>query len=355
MKRRFGPSLYFASDKVIFDSLNQRPVGIELIRELLKERGILVSAHTEKEELAQYFSRLTADYLDHQSIAIKLGSVARKERMTYSEIRESIDRSTIIDSLNALKPQWEEQGSSLQIEVAGDRIIAVMSYEHIDYTKIELRQVEPRDAIIEFVKEPTGGYVVRSTQNNFTDAAVEQIFAGLTSSHGSKVERTRISLEGNADPKSRTQFFEHLIKGIEGYSFVTVSEAYCYKPKVAATIKNDEEEKELEDLPYVERVALRGHGVNRSLLIDDLYKNDYYIVKVTWRVKLKTQIDSDEYELEAQFSKPDTCTDFSYQAKTVLIRENGQVTSKKRSPKSDERDRFLRLIEQSAKKAYSLL
>jgi hypothetical protein len=355
MKRRFGPSLYFANDKVIFDSLNQRQVSIDLIRELLNERGILVSAYTPKEELAQYFSRLTADFFDHKSIATKLGTVARRERMTYSEIKEVVQRTDIIATLNSLKRAWEDEGSAVRLEVVDDRVVALISYEHIDYTKSEFRQVEPRDALIEFTKEPSGNYVVRSTQNTFTDAAVEQVFTSLGNSLGKPVERARISLEGNADPKSRTQFFESLIKGIGGFSFVTVSEAYCYKPKLASAIKSGDDDKELEDLPYVERVALRGHGVNRSLLIDDLYKNDYYIVKVTWRVRLATQIDSDEFELEAQFSKPDSCTDFSYQVKSVVIRENGRVTDKKRGPKKDEQDTFLRLIEQSAKKAYSSL
>lgn len=41
MRKKVGPSLYFASDKVIFDSLTHRQVKTDLIRDLLFERGII--------------------------------------------------------------------------------------------------------------------------------------------------------------------------------------------------------------------------------------------------------------------------------------------------------------------------
>lgn len=62
-------------------------------------------------------------------------------------------------------------------------------------------------------------------------------------------------------------------------------------------------------------------------------------------------MDSDVFELEAQFSTPDTCTDFSYQAKGVLLFEDGKITDKRRMPKSDEEDAIYRMLEASAQSA----
>lgn len=357
MRRRFGPSLYFANDKVIFDSLNQHQVGVDLIRELLSERGILVSTHTPKEELAKYFSRLTADFFDHKSIAIKLGRVAKRERMTYSELKGSIKHTDILESLNVLKRNLEETGNNVDISIDGGRIVALISYEHIDYTKIDLRQVEPRDAIIEFTKDSSGNYVVRSTQNSDIDPVVEQVVASLKTSAGGELERTRINMESIADPALRTRFFENLIKNIDGYVFITVTEAYCFKPKAVASMSDEtgDNDEELEKSPFVERVGLRGEGVNKSFVIDDLYKKGYYIVKTVWRVKSKNTIDSDIFELEAQFSRPNSCTDFSYRTKSVILCDDGLETSKRRSPKKDEQDLLFRLIEQAAKQALASL
>lgn len=181
MKTRFGPSLYFASDKVIFDAINHSQVNTDLIRELLFERGIIVSPKTTKYELAQYFSRLTADYFDQLNIGSKLGKIARRERITYSEISEPISKKDILDALSVVKTRLESEGSRVTVEVFGDRILARLDYEYIDYTETEFRQVQPRDAIIEFLKDSSGQYVVRSTQNTFTDIAVDQVFSAINS------------------------------------------------------------------------------------------------------------------------------------------------------------------------------
>ena len=350
MKARFGPSLYFATDKVIFDAINHTQVKTELIRELLFERGIITSPKTTKYELAQYFSRLTADYFDHLNIGTKLGKIAKRERITYADISEPLTKAEILEGLTSVKTALEAQGNRVTLEVSGDRLLARLEYEHIDYTEVEFRQVQPRDSIIEFLKDDSGKYVARSTQNSFTDIAIDQVFSNINSDRETPVKQNRISLEGYADPEIRTKFFKNLINSIKNHTFVTVTEAYCYKPRIKLNLSDDDEgEKDLEDRPDVVRVTLKGTGVTKSFVIDELYDKGYYIVKVVWRVKPDFSLDADLFELEAQFGEPDSCTDFSYQARNALIFENGKITDKKRTPKQEEQDNLFRLIEAAAK------
>jgi hypothetical protein len=357
MKTRFGPSLYFASDKVIFDAINHTQVNNDLIRELLFERGIITSPKTTKYELAQYFSRLTADYFNHLEIGNKLGKVSRRERITYAEINEVVTKQEIINGVKSVKASLEALGNRVTLDVNGDRIFARLDYEHIDYTEVEFRQVQPRDAIIEFLKGEGGYYVVRSTQNSFTDIAVDQVFAAINLARENPIKQNRIGLEGYADPVVRTNFFNKLINGIESHNFVTVTEAFCYKPKKKFSISDDDDndDNELEDQPNVVRVSLKGTGVTKSFLIDELYDKGYYIVKVVWRVKPIKSMDADLFELEAQFGEPVNCTEFSYQARSALVFEDGKLTDKKRIPKADEQDNLFRLIEASAKSAMKTL
>jgi len=358
MKHRFGPSLYFANDKVIFDSLNQHLVNIDQIRELLNERGILVSPDTPKEDLAKYFSRLTADYFDHETIAGKLGRVAKRERITATEIAGNFEEKDIIAALDELKARIEENGDKVHITVKDGKIDALISYEHIDYTKIDMRQVEPRDGVIEFTKSVDGKYILRSTQNNEIDPIVESVISTLEVNVGAPLERSRVNLESIVDPVLRTKFFEILIKGIDKHKFVTVTEAYCFKPKVMESATSDDEEstsEEIEKLPYVEKVSLRGEGVNRSFVMKELYSRGYYIVKVVWRLQEIGKVNSDIFELEAQFSNVEKCVGFSYKARTAIILEDGVMTKKRRSPKRDEEDNFYHLIERAAKNALAEL
>ena len=262
----------------------------------------------------------------------------------------------ITQALSELKSSLDEEGSLAQVYVDGDRVVAVITYEQVDYTKTELRQVQPREAIIEFTKGESGNHIIRSTQNSFTEAAVQKLLDTLSISTGKTIVPSRISLEGHPHHEKRTSFFEQLMKNIDGHTFITVTEAFCFKPKIKASIKTEEdEEKELEDQPYVERVGLRGEGVNRSFVIDDLYKNEYYIIKAIWRVRRTSQIDSDHFEIEAQFENGDSCTGFSYQIRNVYLVEEGKVTDKKRPVKSDERDLLYRAIEKAARSSYNTL
>jgi hypothetical protein len=354
MKPRFGPSLYYATDKVIFDAANHSQVKTDLIRELLFERGIITSPKTTKYELAQYLSRITADYFDHQNIGNKLGKVAKRERITYAEVSASVTKKEIIEALSSVKTTLESTANVVNLEVLGDRVLARIEYDYIDYTEVEFRQVQPRDAVIEFLPDPSGNYAVRSTQNSYVDIAVDQVFSAINADRDIPVKQNRITLEAFADPKLRTKFFETLVHNVENHSFMTVTEAYCYKPRTKSVIEDDEvSDKDLEDQPNVVRVTLKGTGVTKSFVIDDLYDKGYYIVKVVWRVKPKASMDSDVFELEAQFGEPEICADFSYQARAALIFENGKLTDKKRTPKAEEQDNLFRLIEAAAKLAVS--
>jgi hypothetical protein len=355
MKRQFGPSLYFASDKVIFDAMNHTQVTTETIRDLLAERGVLVSPKTTKYELAQYFSRLTADYFDHQNIATRLGKIAKRERITYAEISEPLSHAEVLESLQLAKSGLEAQGNVVSIKVEGQKIVATLEYDHVDYTEVEFRQVQRRDGIVELLPDGAGKYVIRSSQNQEIDSAVDHIFLTLNQGRSVPLKAHRISLEGVPDPAHRCKFFEDLIQGIEQHTFVTVTAAYCYKPKIKAGVVDSDADKpsEVEDQPDVVRVTLIGTGVTKSFVIADLYAKGYYLVKVVWRVKPTHSLDADIFELEAQFGDPESCTEFSYQARTVLIFEDGAVTEKKRQPKLAEQDSLFRLIEAAAKQAYA--
>lgn len=352
MKTRTGPSLIFASDKVIFDALNHSQVPIDLIRQLLFDRGILVSHKTDKLGVASHFSRLTADYLDNQSIGNKLGRVTKKERVTYTEIKEPLSTDQIKQGAASVIKKLEDKGNVVTLSVDGSSVYIFVQYDHIDYTESEFRQVQPRDALIEFIPDPHGHYIVRNTHNNFIDTATESIFAGIESIIGKALPLTHIGLEGFADPKVRTRFFEDLVEDIEGHKLDGLTDAYCYRPRTTQVggLDSDERQADTDKQPYVVRVTLKGNDVNKTFMADDLYKAGYYLVKVVWRVKAKNK-DSELIEIEAQFGDPASCTGFSYQARCAIICEDGIATDQKRVLHKNEQDNFLRLIEAAARRA----
>lgn len=101
-KRTHGSSLYYASDKNVFDALNQHKVDTPTVVKLFQRRNIVVSKKTPREDLAKYFSMLTHDYYDHKEIAARLGVVARRERTTSMDVSGVTDA----DEVQGVVEQW---------------------------------------------------------------------------------------------------------------------------------------------------------------------------------------------------------------------------------------------------------
>ena len=89
-----------------------------------------------------------------------------------------------------------------------------------------------------------------------------------------------ISLEGIVDFKGRTRFFESLMRAMISAEFVTVTEAYCCKPRTISIEDEsaDDDRKDLESSRMWRGGLCVGRG-GSSFVIDELYGRGYYIVK----------------------------------------------------------------------------
>ncbi|MBP0640201.1 hypothetical protein [Cupriavidus sp. AcVe19-6a] len=119
-KYKHGPSLYYATDKNIFDALNQHKVDSATVVKLFHRRNILVSRKTLREDLAQYFSRLTHDYYDHQDIAARLGVATRRERITSVDVQGLTDADALRAVSEQLKGELEGSGDTVVIDRSGE-------------------------------------------------------------------------------------------------------------------------------------------------------------------------------------------------------------------------------------------
>ena len=167
MKTRLhGPSLYYASDKNVFDALNQHKVDSATIVQLFKRRNILVSKETPRESLAAYFSRQIHDYQDHKEIAVRLGVAARRERITSMDLSGTVTAAHLEAAVAVLKEELEKTGDVVQINRSDDKFSVAVKYSTIDYSVSELAQRQERDGIIELIKTQDG-YTVRNTHNDY--------------------------------------------------------------------------------------------------------------------------------------------------------------------------------------------
>lgn len=320
-------SLYYATDKNIFDALNEHKVDSATIVELFEQRNTIVSHSTPRKWLAEYFSRLSHDYYDHKSISERLGVTARRERITSLDVTGITKFQQLKDAVQKVKDELEQHGDVVKIVGKDQDITLQIEYSKIDYRRSEFNQVQMRDGAIEF-HATSAGYVVRNTQNDYINSIRDMALGEIVTDAEGGIQKNAISLFAFPEAKTRSLFFYDLFNGLSGYLLRDVTDVHVFKAGI------DSDEEDLED-SFVERVSLRGHGVTRSEYLDALGNDDYYVVKVAWRCREELG-KGDEFDIEAVFADPKDCTGFSYILLGVYENQNGLLSKHRRTPAKHE-------------------
>jgi hypothetical protein len=351
MKRgNHGPSLYYASDKNVFDALNQHKVDIPTIMKLLERRNIVVSKKTPRESLATYFSRQIHDYQDHKDIAARLGIAPRRERITSMDVNGEVTKDHLDIAVKQLKEELESHGEVVQIHNENGKISLTVQYSTVDYKVSEFAQRQERDGTIELLKTEDG-FTVRNTHNEFVNNVTQSLIKKLEVVAEAKLQKVTISLFGVPLARLRSKFFHELASSLPGYTRTDVTSVYVFKAKQDALDSDDgdEDDEDVETETYVERVALRGNGVTRSDIFNDLLQeDDYYITKIAWEAR-ETAGAGYAYAIEAMFANPKDCTGFSFILSGVYPCEDGRLSNRRRAPFKHEIEKISSVVEARAR------
>lgn len=352
MKRgNHGPSLYYASDKNVYDALNQHKVDIPTIMKLLERRNIVVSKKTPRESLATYFSRQIHDYQDHRDIAARLGIAPRRERITSMDVNGEVTKDHLDVAIKQFKEDLENNGEVVQIHKENGKVSLTVQYSTVDYKVSEFAQRQERDGTIELL-ETDQGFTVRNTHNDFLNNVTQSLIKKLEAVADTTLEKVTISLFGCPSARLRSKFFHELASNLQGYTRTDVTAVYVFKAKPDALVSDDSNEEDEEDVEtgtHVERVALRGNGVTRSDIFHDLLnEDDYYITKIAWEAR-ETGGAGHAYAIEAMFTDPKDCTGFSFILSGVYPCEDGLPTNRRRAPLKHEIEEISYVVEAKAR------
>lgn len=355
-------SIYSASDKALFDAINQTAVTSSDLRSLFLKHGMIISKSTPRRELAKHFARLLHDYHDFEALSRMFDSRQRRER---SSSRRVASNATI-DNFEAAALEVVEklrgQQDSATVNIQSDGTVQVnVRYKKFHWNKSEFRQIEIKEAVITIAHED-GAIVLRGPENEKVDAIMNDIVSTLESQIEGPLEVEQIGLE-EFESENRNKFFKLLIDSVPGYSQIDVTDVYFYNPDKGAVLDelgDDAEFQESDDDEsvlgiHITSASLKGGRVLESPEMQDLLAKGFYIWKIVWKVR-ESSFDSAITELEAQFSEQETCTSFSYLVKGYYEYQGKGVYSKHRKHYGSQDDRKIgKLIEISARSAIGLL
>ncbi|TDM51489.1 hypothetical protein [Aliivibrio fischeri] len=309
-----------ATDKAIFDALNQHKVSKDAMLEMFFSRGVIVSKKTEKEDLAKQYSSYFHNYIDYDNLATILGVNKRKEKLTSFGLSTSITAENVESKIKKIKEEVKVAGCSMEHRVlnSGKTIELTLTYQEFDLSKNDFQQMTTKDAVIT-IENTDEGLNIRSPLNRKTKE-VNNIIIDLLEDIDKDIKREDIQLSQIKSPKVRCEFFETLVECIDGYELVTVTDAYVYNPK------KDESENKKDEI-HITNASLKGKGVNLSSHLTDLHKKGFYTWKVIWHAVKENNSRSDLYVFEAQFTNAEEFSDFSYMVKGSYKRKDTGIVS----------------------------
>jgi hypothetical protein len=352
-----GASLYYVSDKNIFDALNQARVDNETVRGMFQRRNIACSKLTAREDLAKYFSSLTHDFLDHQDISARLGMISRRERTTSLDISSPVTAEHVDQVAAKLAATLRQEGDVVHITKESNTVTINVKYTEIDYRKSEFRQLQHRDGVIEFVREGEG-LVLRSTQSDHITAARDQMIRELGAVAKKPVDVREVSLYEYQSAKVRSKFFYDLMNELPGYVRTDVTDVYVHKFILAPADQGDEKMEasgDAEEDGDIQRVQMRGSAITRTSLLNDLLKDEkFYIFRIGW-LATETLGKGYGYSIEALFHDAENCRGFTFLLKGVHPLEDGKISKTRRAPSKSESDAVARAVESAARKLMKAL
>ncbi|WP_293779757.1 hypothetical protein [uncultured Oxalicibacterium sp.] len=353
-----GASLYYASDKNIFDALTQHKVDNSTIMELLLRRNTLVSKRTPRDDLATYFARQIHDYQDHKSIANRLGVTTRRERITSMDLNGKVEKDVVTNAILGIKKELEESGDVVHLSTDGEKTTISIQFTDFNYKVSEFAQRQVKDGTIELIRHEDG-YIIRNTHNEFINDVRNTLIGSVIKECEEPLEQVSVSLFDVPSPHLRSKFFHELAVSLPGFQQSDVTAIYVYKakPDSEASDSDDDEDEELppDDDTHIERVSLRGKGVTRSEIFNELLtEENYYITKISWGAREKLG-DGNDYDIEATFTDPKDCTGFSFILTGVYPCVDGRILSKRRPPEKYEIEKISKVIEAKSRELVTQL
>jgi len=351
-------SLYFASDKAIFDALTQRSLTSAELRKVFLSRGIVISNESDKKILANRFSALFHDYYDYRNLSLLVGGRDSREKTTNVVVTSAVPKENLADALNSVK-EWliDDQHEQAEVAIHGDQLKLTVKYQKLDLSQAEFRQVVEKTAEVIIEKQGSGWKITGPMNDKFKDIT-DQLYSQIEIATDQDVATRTISLEAISDAGIRTNFLRSLIRNLRDMEVVDVVDVSTFNPKdredddldlsdEALVIEDsievdsddegeegggDDPEAELakpqpeaksHKIIRIDKASLKGKGVLESKQLMELEGHGFYLWKIRWTAREKL-VGSEIVQFEAQFGNQAKYCDFSYIVKGVYNYHNGK-------------------------------
>ncbi|NCF08019.1 hypothetical protein [Kosakonia sp. MH5] len=362
-EKKFGYSIYYMNDQNIRDGLLAQKVKPSHLINMLKERNIIVSPLSSKEELIDILKFIRFDYFEYVYLSSILANQDKKESKSSIDIDKKVSADKILNTFESIKGVLEERQITADVTRLNSKKVKIdFEYVEIDHSKPPMRQKSFRKGIVECDITETGA-MLHYPANKVGAIIKEQLIKQLSEKLSTELKPIEFDFEYSAIPL-RNDFFLRIINEIDNYDVydvVTVAVKKIEdKEKQDNSSVNDSDSIDEAFTGEVRNAILRGRQILTSKIYNGLNVENYYIYKITWKIrKINPATGSDKsdcYTVEIEFSDKDKAKGLKYCVKAVQRfsnRDKLNVTTE--NPLKSEQENIGKLIYQTALKVYSSL
>lgn len=332
--------IYF-TEKDIEDAImsSKKVMTNQLLVDLARDRGVLLSAEDKREDLAKYLSSFIFDYYDLQVLVDHLTPSSKKEKTNVSKIKDKLDASKIKNELK--KQEGGNKEVVIKTEMLDSNNMTVkISYDEIDLSKTRLRQKVRREAVVEIFQEK-GSTVIRKPSNPLIDEIIDEMTKNTYDDLDKK--ETKINFNDLNSDKKR-DFFNKLIQGIPECSLENVNKILLIKPN------SDNDTEELTN--DITDATFKGKNLLMTSQYNDLKKGGYSISSISWQSKEKKG-DKNIIEFEASISSSTQELNLLVKGVYRYYSKDDYYTKTIRPLRANEYDKYTKNLEESAFDVYT--
>lgn len=319
------------NDIDLFGTLNRnRALTNDEVAYLFAKRGIIYGKNTSRELLAREFSSFFHSSYDYHLIESALATENKRSTavsgLSLNNLDDLTDRQ-VLNKLDSLESQFIDDLTN-QEEIDIDKVVYKrnglksrqinINYSVYDFTKNAFNRRERKEAAI-MIRPIEGGnslYLEYPNSKELDNLVESQILSHVINQF-SQPSKTKIELLGITDNLLRKQFFDNLIRDIEGFEYDTVLDIYVTKENSS----NTDDLAIMTSVASIRKASFSGHGLMDVPELDTLLGKGFHIYRVIWQATSKEDND-EKFVFEAKFTIPDECAGFSYFLKGRKLQNN---------------------------------
>lgn len=345
----------------IYDTFmaKEKRLSIVTMLKIARSKGILLSVHSDREELARQISHIPFDSSDIVSLYEKIEEDKKREKTTSTRIKQKIAFSNIKGAIDRLKEQrglFDEVYTIVSNPDAPTCIIEALYYE-TDFSKARMLQTTKRKARIEI--DSKDGTLIRFPANEKCTQIVDSIIKNIEeASDSQELFIERIELAHVTNSEQRNKFFLTLLNSLEK---LPAKDVIAVKMIPMDSLDEDDEDEDSankkEITGMIRKIAIEGQALTASPEYQGLIEKQFFISNMIWTATDTGSSPNVLVELEAGFANQQDCRDFKYSVKGTysVEKDSGVFSMHRKQATESDRLKYLSLIEKAAQRSISEL